>query len=95
MSLTPEDVDRIAMLSRLELDEATRREMAGQLGRVVEYFKKLDELDTEGVEPMCHPGRLVNVFREDAPGVSVDREDALANAPDRTRGFFRVPRVIE
>ena len=95
MEFTPEVVDHVALLSRLELDAETRRRMAEQLGKVLDYFNKLDELDTEGVEPMSHPGRLANVFREDVPSGSIDREDALANAPDRTPGAFRVPRVID
>ena len=95
MEFTPEVVDHIALLSRLDLDEGAKRRMAEQLGKVLDYVNKLDEVDTEGVEPMSHPGQVANVFRADVPTASIEREDALANAPDRTKGAFRVPRVIE
>ena len=95
MSLTREEIDHVALLARLELDAETREHMAEQLGRVLEYMAKLNELDTDGVEPMSHPGERVNVFRADEPRGSMAPDDALANAPDRTRTFFRVPRVID
>jgi len=95
MSLTRKDIDHVALLSRLELDDETSDKMAQQLGRVLDYIAKLNELDTTDVEPMSHPGDLVNVFREDAVAESLDRDDVLANAPDRTKSFFRVPKIIE
>ena len=95
MSLSRADVDRVAVLSRLELSEDAKDAMAEQLSRVLDYMEKLDELDTEGVEPMSHPGELHNVFREDEPRESLGADRALANAPDRSSSFFRVPRVIE
>jgi len=95
MGLSREDVDRVAALSRLELDEATRQEMADQLGRVLAYMAKLDELDTSAVEPMLRPNAGVNVFRPDVGAPSLDPEEALLNAPDRVKTFFRAPRVIE
>jgi len=95
MALTREAIEHVALLARLELDDATRELMREQLGRVLDYVRKLNELDTENVEPLSHPGERVNVFRPDVPRPSMDREDALANAPDRAKGCFRVPRVIE
>lgn len=95
MSLSRDDVDRAALLSRLELDEETCAQMTEQLSRVLAYMDKLNELDTRNVEPMSHPGELRNVFREDEPTGSIDRDRALMNAPDRVKGAFRVPRVIE
>jgi len=95
MSLTKDEVRWVAHLSRLELDDATIETMTAQLARVLDYIAKLNELDTSDVKPMSHPGELSNVLRDDEPTGSLDREDALKNAPAQADGFFRVPRTIE
>jgi aspartyl-tRNA(Asn)/glutamyl-tRNA(Gln) amidotransferase subunit C len=59
------------------------------------YIDKLNEQDTSGVEPTYHVLDLVNVFREDEIQPSLPEEIALANAPERANGFFKVPRIIE
>lgn len=95
MALTKEEVSWVAHLSRLEISDELAEKMAHQLSRVLDYIAKLNELDTDNVEPLSHPGELANVFREDVPTNSLEHENALKNAPDRLKGFFRVPRVIE
>ena len=65
-----------------------------QLNKILEYVEKLNELDTENVKPLSHPIEGVNVFREDIVQPSVDREDALKNAPSKNEEFFKVPKVI-
>ncbi len=95
MSLTRNDVSWVAHLARIEMNDATIDQMTEQLGRVLDYMEKLNQLDTTDVEPLSHPGVLSNVLREDEPGVSLSPDEALKNAPDRREGFFRVPRVIE
>lgn len=95
MKLTLQDVDQVAVLSRLQLEGPAREEMAAQLGRILAYMDKLNELDVEGVAPMSHPGDLDNVFREDETAASLDRDLALSNAPDKARGCFRVPRILD
>ena len=73
-------------------------EQAEMLGRqfadIVAYMDKLQELDTDGVEPMAHALDLRNVLAEDAPGESLPVEQALANAPARDGDFYKVPKVI-
>lgn len=66
-----------------------------QLGRIVTYIEQLNELNTDDVEMAFHTWDMKNVFREDVPRPSLPREEALANAPDRTRDAYKVPRVIE
>ena len=95
MRISLQDVDQVAFLSRLNLDGPAREEMAAQLDRILAYMDKLDELDVADVEPMSHPGDLANVFREDKAGDSLGLDAALANAPDKARGCFRVPRILE
>jgi len=95
MTLSRDEIERVALLARLELSEEMIETLTDQLGDVLAYIEKLSELDTSGVVPMSHPGALHNVFREDTPAASLETQDALRNAPERADGFFRVPRVIE
>lgn len=91
------DIDRvrqIGVLSRIELTDAQARELAGQLGAIVEYFGKLNQLDTDGVEPMVHAVEAHNVLADDTPGESLSPAEALANAPARDGDFFKVPKVL-
>lgn len=95
MALSKEEVSWVAHLARLEIDEAACEQTAEHLSRILEYIEKLNELNTDEVEPLSHPGAVTNVFREDVPGGSLANADALKNAPDRAAGCFRVPRVLE
>lgn len=87
-------VRHIGKLSRIELTDAEVAAFVRQLGDVLEAFGKLQELDTENVEPMAHAVELQNVFGDDRPHASLTPDEALANAPDRVEDFFRVPKVI-
>jgi aspartyl-tRNA(Asn)/glutamyl-tRNA(Gln) amidotransferase subunit C len=84
-------VEHVAKLARLELTEDELERFAGQLNAILEAVGKVSELDLAGVEPTLHPLELSNVFAEDEPRPSLPVEDALANAPDREGGAFRVP----
>lgn len=95
MQFSREDVRKIAVLARLELTDAQVDAYADQLGRILTHVDKLGELDTEGVEPTSHSLRLVNVLREDEVRPSLPNEAALANAPDREGGCFKVPPIIQ
>lgn len=87
-------VRHIGKLSRIELTDEEVSAFVRQLGDVLEAFGKLQELDTENVEPMAHAVELQNVFADDRPHTSLTPDEALANAPDRVENFFRVPKVI-
>ena len=67
MALSKEEVERVALLARLELSEEMAAKMAAQLNQVLDYVAKLNELDTSRTEPMSHPGAPANVFRDDTP----------------------------
>ena len=94
-SLDEASVRHVAALARLQLSDDEVRRFAEQLTAVLHYFEQLEELDTAGVAPFTHPLALHNVLREDAirPGLTAD--EALANAPDRSGDFFRVPKVLD
>ena len=89
------EIGHIALLARLELSEEEKALFSRQLGSIIEYIEKLNELDTTSVEPTAHVLPLHNVFREDALQPSLPREMALQNAPERNEQFYRVPKIIE
>lgn len=95
MAITREQVEYVAHLSRLELTDEEKTTFAEQLDSILQYVEKLNELDTERVEPLMHVAEGVNVFRDDAPGESLPRDEALGNAPEQSEGCFKVPRIID
>jgi len=95
MSLSSEDVAKVALLARLRLSPDELASFTNQLNSIVDYVAQLQELDTGGVEPLAHGVELTNVFRDDVRGPALDREQALANAPRRSREGFLVPAVLE
>lgn len=89
------EVEHVARLARLELSDADKERMRRELDSILSYIDKLRALDTEGVEPTSHAIPMTNVMREDAPRPSFPQEEMLANAPERSGEFFRVPKIIE
>lgn len=88
-------VEHIAGLARLSVSEEEKELFGLQLNNILSYMEKLNELDTKDVGPTSHVLSLSNVMRDDMPGNSIPREDALRNAPDHTDKFYRVPKIIE
>ncbi|CAH1205081.1 Aspartyl/glutamyl-tRNA(Asn/Gln) amidotransferase subunit C [Paenibacillus plantiphilus] len=95
MSITVKDVEHVANLARLELSEGEKEQFTGQLNAILKYAEKLNELDTEQVEPTSHVLPVTNVMRDDVVKESVTVEIALKNAPDEEDGQFKVPAVLE
>ena len=95
MRISKEDIEHIASLARLHLTEGEKDLFGLQLSSILDYMEKLNELDTTDVEPTSHVLPLSNVMRDDVSGPSIQRDDALMNAPDHTDKFFRVPKIIE
>jgi len=95
MPITIKDVEYVARLARLKLTQDEKEKYARQLGGILNYINKLNELDTSKVEPTSHVISLSNVFREDKVKESLPAEEILSNAPQKSRGFFRVKKVIE
>ena len=88
-------VRKVAKLARLDLSDAEVEEFAGQLSAILDYVERMNQLDTEGVEPLAHCLPINNVFREDAVKESLGTEKTLANAPQRDESFFKVPKILE
>ena len=95
MKITVKDVQYVANLARLELTDEELENLTKQLDGILTYMNKLNELDTEGIEPLSHVLPLKNVYREDKVTSSLPVEEVLKNAPCREGGFFKVPKVIE
>lgn len=93
--LTRAEVEHVARLARLALDEQEKERFAQQLGQILAYAQRLQQLDLTGVEPLAHVLGVTNVLRPDEVRPSLSQADVLANGPDVENGCFRVPRVVE
>ncbi|MBN1977670.1 MAG: Asp-tRNA(Asn)/Glu-tRNA(Gln) amidotransferase subunit GatC [Anaerolineae bacterium] len=95
MKLSLEQVEHIAQLARLTLSDEEKALYQGQLSAILEYFEKLEGLDTEAISPTATVLPLRSVMREDEPKPPMPREDILANAPAAEDGCFEVPAVLD
>jgi len=91
MAISRDEVLHVAQLARLALTDEEVERLGGQLNAILEAVAKVSELDLSDVEPTSHPLDLVNVWGDDEPRPSLPLDEALANAPEREGGFFRVP----
>ncbi len=89
------EVRKVAKLARLQPSEAQVDEFTGQLGAILEYVEKMNELDTTNVEPLAHCLPVSNVFRDDEVKESLGTAKTLANAPQRDGEFFKVPKILD
>jgi aspartyl-tRNA(Asn)/glutamyl-tRNA(Gln) amidotransferase subunit C len=89
------DIERVAHLARVALTEEEMAAYGEQLVHILEHAERVQALPTDGVEPTSHPLPMVNAFRPDEVTPSLDRDDALAGAPDVEDGYFRVPKILD
>lgn len=94
MPLDADDVRKVARLARLDLADADLARLQPQLAAILEYVTQLQQLPTDGVEPLAHPLPVANAFRDDVPAPSLPLDDALVNAPNRVGSYFGVPAVF-
>ena len=95
MALTSADVDKVAILARLEISPEERERYAKQLSAILDHAQDIAKLDVSQVPPTAHILPMQNVWRADVNTPCLPREEALANAPDKSKGCFRVPKIIE
>ena len=95
MQITDETIEYVGILAKLELSDEEKEQAKNDMSNMLEYVGKLNELDTEGVEPMSHVFPVNNVFREDVVTNGDDRENILKNAPEEKDGMFNVPKTFE
>jgi aspartyl-tRNA(Asn)/glutamyl-tRNA(Gln) amidotransferase subunit C len=94
MAITRKEVQQVSLLGRLLLSDQELDQMTAQLGAILQYMELLGEVNTDGIEPMAHALDVSDVFREDLKRPSLDREEALANAPLRDAECYLVPAVL-
>ena len=95
MKISKQEVEHVAKLARLELAEGEKDTLIDQLSDILTYVETLNGLDTKGVEPTSHVLDIKNVMRDDVSAPSIPQEQALANAPEKAAGHFKVPKIIE
>ncbi len=95
MDISVNEIEKVASLSRIELTTEEKSTFRSQLTDILDYMKKLDELNTNDVQPMAYATSLKNVFREDRVESSYARQEILKLSPSNSNGFFKVPKVLE
>ncbi|MFS0860395.1 MULTISPECIES: Asp-tRNA(Asn)/Glu-tRNA(Gln) amidotransferase subunit GatC [Paenibacillus] len=95
MSISNNDVQHVAKLARLNLTAEEEQTLTGQLNAILKYAEKLNELDTENIEPTTHVLHVSNVMREDETKESLSIGQVMRNAPEEEDGQFKVPAVME
>lgn len=92
--ISDETIEYVGILAKLKLSEAEKEQAKEDMGKMLDYIDKLNELDTSGVEPMSHVFPVHNVFREDMVENGDGHDDTLANAPSAKDDGFKVPKTI-
>ena len=93
--ISDETIEYVGILAKLELSDAEKEEAKSDMGMMLDYIDKLNELDTTGVEPMSHVFPVQNVFREDVVTNGDDSENMLKNAPVERDNMYEVPKTVE
>ncbi|MBS7635069.1 Asp-tRNA(Asn)/Glu-tRNA(Gln) amidotransferase subunit GatC [Candidatus Bathyarchaeota archaeon] len=92
--ITKEEIEHIAQLAHIELTEEEKEVFTEQFNRILEFFRKIDEVDAGSIPPMYHVLDIVNVYREDEVGETLPKEGVLENAPKKEERFFKSPRIV-
>jgi aspartyl-tRNA(Asn)/glutamyl-tRNA(Gln) amidotransferase subunit C len=95
MKISQQEVEKIAHLARLDVDDELKETLAGQLSDILDYIDALKDVDVEGVTPVSGAAFMNNVLREDEEKPSPGPDVTLANAPERDQDFYVVPRVVK
>ena len=88
-------IQDIAKLSKLKFDDSAEEKMKSDLEKMIAFVDKLNEIDTEGIDPLIYMSEEVNVLREDKVSEKISQEDALKNAPEKDSDYFKVPTVLK
>lgn len=92
--ISEEEVEHVAWLAKIELTDEEKKLFTCQFNTIIDYFRIIDEADTEGVAPTLHILDLTNIFREDTVEDSMPVDTALANAPMKEKGHFKAPKIV-
>lgn len=94
MKIDDKKIEDLAQLARLEFNDKEKAQIKEDLGRILDFCDQLNEVDTEGVEPLVYMSDSENVTREDRAVNTISKEEALRNAPSKDSDYFKVPKVI-
>lgn len=95
MKLSPQEVDKLAHLARLEFSAEEKKNILEDMDKILGFVDKIEELDLEGVEPLIYMSEEFNVMREDEVTSTTTKDEALKNAPKRDTDYFLVPKVMK
>ncbi|GAB5525728.1 MAG: Asp-tRNA(Asn)/Glu-tRNA(Gln) amidotransferase subunit GatC [Roseivirga sp.] len=95
MQVDKETLHKVAHLARLNIKPEEETKLLNDMSEILTWVNKLEEVDTEGVEPLTHMTAEVNAMRSDEAAQTISREDALKNAPEKDDKFFKVPKVLK
>ena len=95
MKIDKESLKKIAHLARLQIKPEEETTLLNSMDSVLSWMEQLNEIDTEGVEPLTHILDEANIWRQDISNNTLSREEALANAPSKNDTYIMVPKVIE
>ena len=95
MKIARQEVEHVAVLARLALNETELDQVTDQMNQMLGYVEKLNELNTDGIVPTAHAVPVENAFRDDTIRPSIGTEKALQNAPESANNCFRVPKILE
>ena len=94
MKITKETVDQVATLAKLSFTDTEKEKIQQDLSKIIDFVEKINEIDTDGVEPLTHINESVNVLREDEAIETLTQEEALKNAPHKDSDYFKIPKVL-
>ena len=95
MEINNKLIQDIAKLSKLKFDDSAEEKMKADLEKMLDFVDKLNEIDTEGIDPLIYMSEEINVLREDKVTEETSQEDALKNAPEKDSDYFKVPTVLK
>ena len=94
VSISMKEIEHIAWLAKIELSEEEKRVFTEQINTILEYFKVIDEVNTDNVKPTFNVQDVTNIFREDEATPSLSRDESLKNAPEKEKGYVKAPKII-
>lgn len=94
MEITNEIIDKLADLAKLQFKDEQKEGIRNDLTKIIAFVDKIDELDTDGVEPLIHMSKEINVLREDEVKETITQVQALKNAPSKDSDYFKISTVL-
>jgi len=95
MKVDKDTIDRVAALAKLRFNEEEKENVREELSKIITFCEKLNEIDTDGVEPLIFLGEEINIFRDDEPVMEITKAEALKNAPQKDSDYFKVPKFLD